>query len=789
MPLDLGIALGETNDARGLALLDEVLTSPDGGTLDARTEPGHEAGRACRRFRHVEFKQQPGGWARGNSRRVDVSAGAMCFRLGEAHRGPLYVTVEYLDRGIGPFTISRGNREAWGALLGTEEWQSLTVRLDEPQDGAAPWDLRIACPQPMWIARVAAASDAPAGYIEPHRLVLERAKAALGPAEGEAPSIAVAVGNIGAIRTDRDPEDLRAIAPWLPIYRGLGATSVQSYVKWAAVEPEPGRFDWSFYDRAVELATANDLKWVMFVPLGPSYTVPEWFKASEKSVFVKCLEHGIECPVQSIWNPHLLDYADRFFGLLAERYGGRGIVESIMTGPSGDFGETTFNAVYIKAPEDYHTHLGYWCGDDHARADLRRHLRSQYGDLGALNAAWGTAFGDWAEIEPFMPADAPSGRAELDFRAWYVGSMTAWSEEWAAVVHRHFPGVPIYHAAGGSGDPIHGGDWADQAKVGAPHGTGLRVTNEGTPYPFNFIYTRWAATACKHYGAPFGNEPWGGDKSGIGNVGRMFNAATTQADQFWIYSAHLGTPELIEAFQRARGFLRREEAVVDVAVFYPKLHFALTDEHGFAEEKPRSLWWAQGEELRDLTDFDIVDSTLIGDGVLERCRVLLLLQGNTVERAALEAITSWVKAGGVLLGHEFGAIEDEKGTDWRDRLFGGDEAEENCRVRRMGRGATALFPRCADVSGTQGDHKDHPATDPAFLAMVGAVLRDPRRLRPDLEGRVDPDGEMDGVFAARVREGILYLNTNEEAVEKRIFAPEGERTALVPGFSILRVRT
>jgi hypothetical protein len=73
--------------------------------------------------------------------------------------------------------------------------------------------------------------------------------------------------------------------------------------------------------------------------------------------------------------------------------------------------------------------------------------------------------------------------------------------------------------------------------------------------------------------------------------------------------------------------------------------------------------------------------------------------------------------------------------------------------------------------------------------MVGAALRNPGRLRPDLEDRVDPDGEMDGVFAARLREGILYLNTNEEAVEKRIVAPEGVRAALVPGFSIFRVRT
>jgi hypothetical protein len=791
----LSIILGECNDERGLTLLDAVLKLPDGAELDARTEAAVEAGRACRRFRHLEFKQQHGGWARGESRRVDVSAQAMCFRFAEPIAGPAYVTIEYLDRGVRPFSVGRpatslgagGGAEAAGALLGTEQWQSLTLRVEAPRE-PAPYDLRIACAEPMWIAGVAVSAQEPADFVEPHALILERAKAALGPAAGEAPAIAVAVGNIGSILPAHDQGDLGWMPPWLPIFKGLGVTSVQSYVKWSQIEPEPGAFDWSFYDRAVELAQANGLKWVMFVPLGPSYTVPEWFKQSEKSVFVKCLEHGTECPVQSIWNPHLLEYVDRFFALLAERYGGRGVVESIMTGPSGDFGETTFNAVYI-VKEGYHTHLGYWCGDDHARADLRRHLQAQYGTLRALNAAWGARFARWSQIEPFMPADAPGRRAEMDFRTWYVGSMTAWSEKWAAVVHQHFPEAPIYHAAGGSGDPIHGGDWADQARVGAPHRTGLRVTNEGTPYAFNFIYTRWAATACKHYGAPFGNEPWGGDMSGIGNVGRIYNAATTQADQFWIYAGHVTTADYIEAFRQSRRFLRGEEVIVDVAAYYPKLHFALTDEHGFAEGKPRSLWWAQGEELRDLADFDIVDATLIADGALRRRRFLILLQGNTMERAALEAIEAWVEGGGVLIGHEFGPIEDEEGRDWRSRLFGGgDEVMENCRVRPMGRGTAALFPGCADLQGAEGDHKDHPATRPAFLAMVAAILRHPERLQPGLEPRLDPDGEMDGVFAARTHEGILYLNTNQEPVEKRIFGLDGERSVVVPGFSIFRVR-
>lgn len=822
---DLRIVLGEKNEERGLTLLDEALHLPDGSSLDARTEPATEAGRPCRRFRHIEFRQQHGGWARGASRQADVSARAMCFRFDDPtlRAVPVHATIEYFDRGVRPFALTRGGEPVHGALLDTGEWQTFTAFLEPPSE-PQPFDIAVQCDEPMWISRVQASADEPTAYDEPDRMVMERSIAALGPRGGEdcAPQIAVPVGNIGGIQQEHDEATMRSIKPWLPIYKGLGVTSVQSYVRWSLIEPEHGKFDWSFYDRTADLLAGHGLKWVVFIMIGPMYATPEWFRRSDKSVYVKCLEHDQECPVQSIWNPHLLEYVDRFFALAAERYGKSGIVESLMLGPSGDFGETTFNAVYSSPPEGYHTHLGYWCGDEFARRDLACHLEGKYGSLDALNRAWGTNYGQFADLQPFMPEQAASLQAEVDFNDWYIGSMTRWSERWAEIARRHFPGVPIYHAAGGSGDPIHGGDWSDQAKAAAPHAVGLRVTNEGTPYPFNFIYTRWAATACKHYGVPFGNEPWGGDWSAIGNLGRMFNAITSGANQFWTYAGHLNSRECIEAFVNFRRHLRLEDTIVDLAAYYPKLHFALTDEHGFAEGKPRSIFWPQAEQLRDLTDFDLVDSTLIADGALERYRFLILLQGNTIRRSALESIEKWVNAGGILITHDFGAISDEGGDQWRARLFGdaasGEAAPDhpipNCLVRRVGGGATASFIGCADLRGTEGDHKDHPATDPAFLDMIAAILRSPpsvlaeqgagspdpakTRLRPSIPlgpgekprpisaGRVEADCVVDGVFATRLRGAILYLNTNDHPIVKHITGPSLDQRVLVPAYSILR---
>jgi len=782
------IVLGARNRAQGVRLLGPQVPGPEDKPLDVATTPAREGGRDCRRFRHRRFAMVNGGWARGKSRRVDVSAAGMCFALPGAPARPLYVTVDYLDRGMGPFTLTRGGEEAYGLLLDTGQWQTLTVRL-EP--GEASYDLALLCNQPMWVSRVRVDSRRPAGYQDPERARFARAQRALG---GRPVGIAAPVGNIGSISAAHDLPELRAITAWLPIYRALGVTSVQSYVRWASVEPQPGKLDWSYYDRAVELLARWGMKWVAFVMIGPSYATPQWFRESERSVYVRCLEHGRDCPVQSIWNPHLLPEVDRFFGLLAERYGGTGMVESLMLGPSGDFGETTYNAVFGNfGGPDYHTHVGYWCGDDHARADFPRHLERQYGSLDALNRAWGTHYARWDQVAPFTPPQAPSRRAEIDFTDWYIGCMTRWSERWAEIAHRHFPQVPIYHAAGGSGDPIHGGDWPEQVKVSAPHGTGMRITNEGTPYAFNFVYARWAATACKFYGAPFGNEPWGGDMSALGNVSRLYNAVTSGADQFWTYAGHLQTPDCIEAFRRFRHHLQPTVSQVEVAVYYPKLHFALTDERAFAETKPRSLFWPQAEELRDLTDFDLLDATLIADGALAGYRYLVLLQGSTMRRAEMAAIEAWVAAGGLLITHDFGPVQDEEGNEWEwlaAARLSPLSLGERVGVRglgslsRRGKGAVACYPGCANRRGRGGDHHDKPATRRAFLRLVAGLLRQPERLGLGLPPRLEPDGVMDGVYATRVADGVLYLNTNAHPVTKRL----GRRRVTVPGYSIHKVK-
>lgn len=113
-----------------------------------------------------------------------------------------------------------------------------------------------------------------------------------------------------------------------------GLTSLQSYVCWAEIEKEHDKIDFSSYDPLVEKIIKHKLKWVPFLILGPCYATLAWFQVSAESIFARCLEHGVDSKIQSIWNPYLPKYVDRFLGVFAKHYQASDLFESISLGIS-----------------------------------------------------------------------------------------------------------------------------------------------------------------------------------------------------------------------------------------------------------------------------------------------------------------------------------------------------------------------------------------------------------------------------------------------------------------------
>ncbi|MFO0911049.1 MAG: alpha-amylase family protein, partial [Isosphaeraceae bacterium] len=457
----------------------------------------------------------------------------------------------------------------------------------------------------------------------------------------------------------------------------LSVTSVESYVDWAEVEPEPGRWDWSKWDRQVATLEAARLRWVPFLIAGPAYATPRWFQHGSQSRFYRCLEHGQENRVQSLFNPDLPARVDAFLQAFAARYRDRGVIESVLLGVTGIYGES----IYPAGPEGgwttrltgpYHNHAGWWAGDDHAIASFRAAMRRRYTSIEALNRAWGTAHGGFDAVVTFLPERAPNDRARVDFVEWYQDAMTQWAVTWVRAARRAFPSTEIYLCTGGDGLPMLGADFTAQAAAIAPERAGIRVTNEGSDYTANFSLTREVATATRLYGTFCGFEPASGvDARGV--VARIYNATASGARQLHDYIPNTlgGDPQALAQFRSHIGWLVPRQPRIQAAVYLARESWAV-EPRGVSQLQERA------RVLRDVTDIDFLTRRSVQDGHLSPYRLLVLADAPVLERRSAEAIEEWVKQGGTLIaadrpGIPLGSRLDDLAS-WRARLFASPDA-------------------------------------------------------------------------------------------------------------------
>jgi hypothetical protein len=464
-----------------------------------------------------------------------------------------------------------------------------------------------------------------------------------------------------------------------PEFRSLGVTSIESYVTWETCERDgEGMWDWSKWDRQVRILKDNDLKWVPFVILGPAYSTPEWFRASDDHYPCRCLEHGEASKIESLWNPHLPKWIDRFISEFAKRYRDTGVIESVLLGIQGDYGEAIYSVSgggwTFNVPGEYHNHAGFWCDDEYALADFRRFIEARYKTVEALSKAWGGSYaglgsvdfpGRTEALKAFCDSVA-SGKPEvrrrwLDFVDWYRDAMTRWSDYWIETTRKHFPETPIYLCTGGDAPPEHGSNFAEQCRVAAKHKAGVRITNEASNYATNFAITRWVAGAGRHYGAYFGFEPAGSeDETGI--VARIYNATASGANQLHDYNRNVVKSTERTDTQRANlKHLFDTQPIVPVALWYPNVAMTL-NWGGYLERVA---------QLRDYVDFDYVDESMLATGALKHYKVLVILHGDVMETSDARKIADWAKNGGRVIVMGVPEFESVEGTDEPESvLFG-----------------------------------------------------------------------------------------------------------------------
>jgi hypothetical protein len=304
----------------------------------------------------------------------------------------------------------------------------------------------------------------------------------------------------------------------------------------------------------------------------------------------------------------------------------------------------------------------------------------------------------------------------------------------------------------GSEAVIFGVDVTGIIKMLADKKVKVHSTHGSLPY---FIYKRFAS-ACYLYGAVLMQES-PGSVDPEKEVERIFNEICTGTDEYFDYGRNvLGAKDV---FDKYADWMTGEDPLVDIAVFFPTTWYQLcASDRAYP---PRTME-ACGR-MRDIMDYDVVDERTVGDGALDRYKVLLVVEGDCMEPQTAEILRDWVSSGGILLTYDFGKITSVEGEAIAQDLFGftGD--------RSLGKGRVISL-------------KESWEQKEALFRSLAETFHGPVRLRMDPQGQRLIDDAWDGVFCTVLPTRIALFNSNKdkEVVKEIRFAGKTHTITLAP---------
>ena len=182
---------------------------------------------------------------------------------------------------------------------------------------------------------------------------------------------------------------------------------------WARIEPEEGKYDFSWLDKNVELAAKYGLKVIMCTP---TPCPPAWLTQKHPEILLEdalgyTVKHGTRLNANGT-NPVYQAYIRKVVIEMARHYGRNPAV----------CGWQIDNEPHFEGFYDY---------SDFAQVDFRRWLKNKYTTINQLNAAWGASF--WSMtynnfeqiVCPSAKEYASSPHAFLDFKRYTADALAA----------------------------------------------------------------------------------------------------------------------------------------------------------------------------------------------------------------------------------------------------------------------------------------------------------------------------------------------------------------------------
>lgn len=294
-----------------------------------------------------------------------------------------------------------------------------------------------------------------------------------------------------------------------------GLNIFRHWFMWGAIEVAPGVYDWSDYDRQMDLAAERGIKVIIAEFMD---AIPEWLYAERKDLMFRradgsVLENsmGVSCPAGGfnaglcLDNPEARELGAGFLKALAAHYKGHPALLGYDVWNEGNFQPDV-------------------CYCEHTQAAFREWLKRKYGTLKAVGESWCRySFTSWEQVA------APT---TLDF---YMQTI-----DWLL-----FRQENVYKQMKWRVDQIRS---VDPDCLMTAHGTAASIDRQALS-----CYDDWAAAdlvelygltyvPCRHTGAPW--KFWGAvDLTRSAARGKTFWHAEMQGGPLWLQPQVLGRPK------------------------------------------------------------------------------------------------------------------------------------------------------------------------------------------------------------------------------------------------------
>lgn len=419
---------------------------------------------------------------------------------------------------------------------------------------------------------------------------------------------------------------------------------IETRCVWYEIEPEKGVYDFSSLRADVEAIRKK----------GFGVGVFPWFmhppKWEKDIVRARCLEHGEDSNIISLWDPRTLETYDRLYEALAKEMGDE--IDFLYICIYGDFGEPQYphnTKHYIFSPK--HAHFGLWSADPLARADFKRFLQEKYTDVSALNQSWGTQY---LSFDEDMMVFRDNISFKMDYQKWYSDSLMEFTDKACAIARKHFPNTRMGMPIGCKSDCLCLGQTKSVvSKICAKYNILSRCTTlaDFSDYAHSNVVTRRIATASQFYGADYGVEsPLTLEKSTAYTAVYQIISSNTVV-------VHNDPGNIYRAKDIYFKFRNIEEALpfkCEYAAFYSVegekcMHPCGLED--FTKVRNDSAFYPvemfdELAELRKCVDFDIIDTVLLQDGFLKTSPKVVLIRNCQIASEAAELLREYSKDGG-----------------------------------------------------------------------------------------------------------------------------------------------